>query len=67
MRNYEKRKVVLKRTCQNEGSALCAEISQIYPKSFILCIRTLICIDLLDFSSVGRQYFYFDTPSFFMF
>ena len=28
------------RACQIEGSALCAEISQIYPKSFILSIRT---------------------------
>ena len=34
---------VIKRACQNEGGALRAEISQIYPKSFILCVRTQIC------------------------
>ncbi len=42
-KNVGKGKPPPKRVCQNGGSALRAEISQIYPKSFILCISTLIC------------------------
>ena len=55
------------RCVKNEGSALRAEIFQIYQKSFSLHISTLICeiwSDLYDFSPKGRLNFYFDTPSF---
>ncbi len=52
--------------CQNERSALRAEISQICSKSFILEIKPIaykICLDWQDFSPKGRLHPYFDTLS----
>ena len=48
------------RACRIEGSALCAEISQIYPKSFILSIRTFDLYKFVGFLVRRTTEFHFE-------